>query len=43
LNGRVVRYELDGSITVLPDNYQGKRLTSPNDVVPFKLCPADGR
>ncbi len=31
---RVVRYELDGSITVLADNYQGKRLNSPNDVVP---------
>jgi gluconolactonase len=31
---RVVRYELDGSITVLADSYQGKRLNSPNDVVP---------
>jgi gluconolactonase len=31
---RVVRYELDGSVTVLADNYQGKRLNSPNDVVP---------
>jgi gluconolactonase len=30
---RVVRYELDGSVTVLADNYQGKRLNSPNDVV----------
>jgi gluconolactonase len=30
---RVVRYELDGSITVLADSYQGKRLNSPNDVV----------
>src|SRR4051795_9180919 len=30
---RVVRYELDGSITVLADNYNGKRLNSPNDVV----------
>ena len=31
---RVVRYELDGSITVLADSYNGKRLNSPNDVVP---------
>jgi gluconolactonase len=31
---RVVRYELDGSSTVIADNYQGKRLNSPNDVVP---------
>ncbi|HEV7435711.1 MAG TPA: SMP-30/gluconolactonase/LRE family protein [Pseudorhizobium sp.] len=30
---RVVRTELDGSITVLADSYQGKRLNSPNDVV----------
>jgi len=34
LTRRVTRYELDGSITVLADNYQGKRLNSPNDVVP---------
>lgn len=31
---RVVRYELDGSITVLADSYDGKRLNSPNDAVP---------
>jgi len=31
---RVVRYELDGSITLLADNYNGKRLNSPNDAVP---------
>ncbi|MEZ5930580.1 MAG: SMP-30/gluconolactonase/LRE family protein [Alphaproteobacteria bacterium] len=31
---RVVRYELDGSVTVLADNFEGKRLNSPNDVVP---------
>ena len=31
---RVVRYELDGSITVLADSFEGKRLNSPNDVVP---------
>ncbi len=29
----VVRTELDGSLTVLADRYQGKRLNSPNDVV----------
>lgn len=34
LTRRVVRYELDGSITVLADNYKGKRLNSPNDAVP---------
>jgi gluconolactonase len=33
LNRRVVRYELDGSVTVLADAYEGKRLNSPNDVV----------
>src|ERR1700716_2083024 len=31
---RVVRYELDGSVTVLADSYNGKRLNSPNDIVP---------
>ena len=30
---RVTRTELDGSITVIADHYQGKRLNSPNDVV----------
>ncbi|TCR00437.1 SMP-30/gluconolactonase/LRE family protein [Neorhizobium sp. JUb45] len=30
---RVTRTEIDGSITVLADSYQGKRLNSPNDVV----------
>jgi len=30
---RVTRTEIDGSITVLADRYQGKRLNSPNDVV----------
>jgi len=34
LTRRVVRYELDGSVTVLADSYSGKRLNSPNDVVP---------
>jgi gluconolactonase len=31
---RVVRYELDGSITVIAEAFNGKRLNSPNDVVP---------
>lgn len=30
---RVTRTEYDGSLTVLADSYQGKRLNSPNDVV----------
>jgi gluconolactonase len=30
---RVTRTEIDGSITVLADSYNGKRLNSPNDVV----------
>lgn len=30
---RVTRTEYDGSLTVLCDSYQGKRLNSPNDVV----------
>lgn len=30
---RVIRTEYDGSITVLADRYQGKRLNSPNDLV----------
>ena len=34
LTRRVVRYELDGSITVLADSFDGKKLNSPNDVVP---------
>ncbi len=32
-NRRVSRTEHDGSITVIADRYQGKRLNSPNDVV----------
>lgn len=28
---RVARYEYDGSITVLADNFEGKRLNAPND------------
>jgi gluconolactonase len=30
---RVVRFEHDGSITIIADHYDGKRLNSPNDVV----------
>ena len=35
---RITRTEFDGSITVLADNYQGKRLNAPNDIV----CKSDG-
>src|SRR5947207_6032945 len=38
LTRRVVRYEHDGSVTVVADSYNGKRLNSPNDVV----CHPDG-
>ena len=31
---RVVRYEHDGSVSVIADAFDGKRLNSPNDVVP---------
>jgi gluconolactonase len=34
LTRRVVRYENDGAVTVIADRYAGKRLNSPNDVVP---------
>jgi gluconolactonase len=33
LTRRVTRTEIDGSITVIADKYEGKRLNSPNDVV----------
>jgi gluconolactonase len=33
LTRRVVRYDHDGTITILADKYNGKRLNSPNDVV----------
>ncbi|MGU9958344.1 MAG: SMP-30/gluconolactonase/LRE family protein [Arenicellales bacterium WSBS_2016_MAG_OTU3] len=33
LTRRVTRTQFDGSVTVIADNYQGKRLNSPNDVV----------
>jgi gluconolactonase len=32
-NRRVVRYEHDGTVTVLADRWNGKRLNAPNDVV----------
>ena len=38
-NRRVVRYEHDGSLTVLADSYGGKLLNAPNDVV---VHPNDG-
>ena len=31
---RVVRYEHSGAITVIADSFEGKRLNSPNDLVP---------
>jgi gluconolactonase len=33
LSRRVVRYERNGSVSVLADNYNGKQFNSPNDVV----------
>jgi gluconolactonase len=30
---RVVRYEYNGTVTVIAEKYQGKRLNSPNDIV----------
>lgn len=38
LTRRVTRTEYDGSITVLADGFDGKRLNSPNDIV----CQRDG-
>jgi len=38
-NRRVVRYESDGSETVLADNFNGKKLNGPNDAV---VHPQDG-
>lgn len=35
---RVTRTEYDGSITVIADRFEGKRLNSPNDIV----CKSDG-
>src|SRR6202023_388201 len=33
LTRRVVRYEHDGTVSILADNFNGKKLNSPNDVV----------
>ncbi len=38
-NRRVVRYEYDGTITVLADEFGGKQLNAPNDAV---VNPGDG-
>jgi gluconolactonase len=38
LTRRVTRTEYDGSITVIADGFEGKRLNSPNDIV----CKSDG-
>jgi gluconolactonase len=38
LTRRVTRTEYDGSVTVLADRFEGKRLNSPNDIV----CAKDG-
>ncbi|MGP0074947.1 MAG: SMP-30/gluconolactonase/LRE family protein, partial [Bryobacteraceae bacterium] len=32
-NRRVARYESNGTVTVIADKFQGKRLNSPNDIV----------
>jgi gluconolactonase len=32
-NRRVARYEPDGTVTVIADKFEGKRLNSPNDIV----------
>jgi gluconolactonase len=37
-NRRVTRLERDGTLTVLADKYEGKRLNRPNDVI----CHSDG-
>ena len=36
LTRRVVRYEHDGSVTVIAEKFEGKKLNSPNDVVPHR-------
>jgi len=33
---RVIRWESDGSMTIIADNFEGKPLNSPNDVAPHK-------
>jgi hypothetical protein len=42
LTRRVTRYELDGTATVLADSFNGKKLNSPNDVVPPTRMAATG-
>src|SRR6202042_1268703 len=32
-NRRVVRYEYDGTVSVIADRFEGKRFNSPNDIV----------
>ncbi len=34
LTRRVVRYEHDGSVTIVAESYEGKRFNSPNDIAP---------
>ena len=34
---RLVRYEWDGSVSVLADQFNGKRLNAPNDLVALKV------
>jgi gluconolactonase len=34
---RVVRYEPNGTVTVIADKFQGKRLNSPNDIVSTRM------
>ena len=38
LTRRVVRYENDGSVTVIADSFNRKRLNSPNDIVPIPMA-----
>jgi len=40
LTRRVVRYELDGSATIIASMFNGKRLNSPNDAVPHQVQEA---
>ncbi len=37
---RITRTEYDGSITVLADRFEGKRLNSPNDIVSRAMAPS---
>ncbi len=39
-NRRVTRTEYNGTITVLGEHYQGKRLNSPNDIVAARTKPS---